>query len=457
MEPHLSPEQLDAFVSGRLNAALVSSVERHIDGCEDCRVVLSSLARQEDSLGATRLRRPENLVRFQPGTLIAGKFRMERILGEGGMGTVAAVWHEGLNQRVALKFMQPSLAADPQAVARFQREARAAARLHTSNACRVFDLDALDDGTPFLSMEYLEGETLEQRLLKGAPSVAEAVQWALAVLSALDEAHALGIVHRDLKPANLFLVRRADGSELLKVVDFGIAKSAHPEIEHGLSATSAQMLVGSPPYMSPEQLEPGAPLDGRSDVWSLGVVLYRLLAGKLPFEDPTLVELMFAIRSRPHTPLTAFAVDPRLSALVDRCLAKAPAERPDVPTLAKALATLKDGLQATPRERPPTAPLPAPSKRRWLVPSAAALALAVAATVAVVAWPSAPEPSTALEVPVPPEPKVELVRPVVAREPPTSPAAEPEKAPAPPAPKPAPKRAKANKPAAVDDVFGERR
>jgi serine/threonine-protein kinase len=347
---HIPPEQLAAFLKGTVTPEQASQVEAHIDACEECRVLLSSLVRgQRDS--ATDPTHQVTVAPVTEGDVVAGKYRIEKIIGAGGMGSVISAWHQQLNQRVALKFMLPAIAADPHAAARFLREARAAARLSTPHVGRVIDLDSLPNGTPYLVMEFLEGETLAQRLTRGPLSVTQAVDAIRQALVGLAEAHALGVVHRDFKPANLFFARRPDGSEQVKVLDFGIAKSVHPDIEQGLVSTSSRMLIGSPPYMSPEQIS-FQNVDARTDVWAVGAVLYEMLSGKVPFEGKTVGDVMFAIQNKPHQPLATVvpAVSASLSALVDRCLAKkADARFENAQALADALTALSS-VQTDPEQ-----------------------------------------------------------------------------------------------------------
>jgi len=402
---HLTEERLQAFIEGVASASGAAEVEGHIDGCEDCRRLLSALVRsQRDAAGD-----PTHQVAVSPvteGDLVAGKYKVERIIGSGGMGSVVAAWHQQLNQRVALKFMLPSIAADPQAAARFLREARAAARLQTPHVAHVLDLDSLPNGTPYLVMEFLEGETLAQRLQRaGRLSVPEALGFIRPALAALAEAHALQIVHRDFKPANLFHARRPDGSELIKVLDFGIAKSMDPEIEKDLTSTSTRVLMGSPPYMAPEQVNQG-PIDARTDVWAVGVVLYELLSGKPPFEGATLADLMFAIQNKPHRPLAGELPLPRgIAEVIDLCLQKKPERR-----LADAGAVLQalEGAEDTPLAKAPGAP------KKTLAPAAiaaAALAAALVISLAVHVARGTPSdgaepPRAAVMVPPPPPPRV---------------------------------------------------
>jgi hypothetical protein len=281
-------------------------------------------------------RRPE------PGEVLAGKLRVERLLGEGGMGYVLQAMHLHLDRRVAVKLLLPQIAANPQAVARFMREARAAASITSEHVVRVLDVSALDDGTPMLVMEFLDGKNLGELVRKNGPlPVEDAVDYVLQVSEALAEAHAAGMVHRDLKPENLFLTKRADGSPLVKVLDFGISKLRPREGTSGDARTGTSALMGSPLYMSPEQLESARDVDARSDVWALGVVLFELVAGTPPFDGETLPQVVAAIMGRAPPRLRERRPDAPeiLEAVVSQCLSKAAADRyPNVAAMARALA-----------------------------------------------------------------------------------------------------------------------
>src|SRR5438552_2214501 len=205
------------------------------------------------------------------GTVLQGKYQVGRLLGRGGMGVVVAARHLLLDTDVALKFL---LTTEPGVVERFSREARAAARLQSEHVGRVLDVGALPDGSPFMVMEYLAGEDLSQVLARGPLSVTDAVDYLLQACEAIAEAHALGIVHRDLKPANLFLAQRAHGRSMVKVLDFGISRGGATASRLTLTGTG---VLGSPQYMSPEQWTEARAVDARSDVWSLGVVLYEMI------------------------------------------------------------------------------------------------------------------------------------------------------------------------------------
>jgi len=270
---------------------------------------------------------------LQPGAFVGGKFRIERVLGAGGMGVVAVAMHLQLDQRVALKVLNEQAAADPSTVQRFMREARAAARLKSDHICRVSDVGQLENGAPYIVMELLEGGDLAGILARGALAPYVAIDFVLQTCVGLAEAHAQGIVHRDLKPANLFVTRRLDGSSLIKILDFGIATAPAGAVT-GLTQTQAVM--GTPGYMAPEQLRSTRDADARADIWALGVILYQALSGRLPFPANSITE--FAVKSAMDPP-DPIDLDPNLRAVVLRCLEKDAAHRyPDVSSFAQALA-----------------------------------------------------------------------------------------------------------------------
>jgi serine/threonine-protein kinase len=245
---------------------------------------------------------------------------------------------------VALKFMRLGVLDDREALGRFMREARAAAALRSEHVARVMDVEVdLEGGAPYIVMEYLEGRDLGSMIESGAaPSPGDAVAYVLQACEGLAEAHAKGIVHRDLKPANLFLTRRPDGTPLVKVLDFGVSKLNEPVAQSGsFHLTGPSRALGSPLYMSPEQMVASPHVDPRADIWALGVILYELLSGKPPFDAPTLLELGLAIANQPHPPLhqRVPGLAPGLVAVVDRCLQKQPPARfNDLAGLAAALA-----------------------------------------------------------------------------------------------------------------------
>ncbi len=237
-----------------------------------------------------------------PGQLLASKYRIGKILGEGGMGTVLEATHVALEQRVAIKVLHPAAARDAGVVARFLREARAAARVQSEHIVRVHDVGELDDGSPYMVMDLLDGVDLGEHLhAVGRLSCEQAVDLVLQACEALSLAHAAGIVHRDVKPSNLFLSRRR-GAPQLKVLDFGISKLQSATEQ---SQTGTQDVFGSPLYMSPEQLLSTRDVDPRSDVWSLAVVLFELVAGAAPFRGETLAALHMEILRGPIPSLQA--------------------------------------------------------------------------------------------------------------------------------------------------------
>jgi serine/threonine-protein kinase len=275
----------------------------------------------------------------QEGEILDGKYRVDRVLGVGGMGIVVAATHVALNQRVAIKFLLPAALGNPQTIERFAREARAAVQIQSEHVARVIDVGTLPTGSPYMVMEFLEGSDLADAVEKGGPMpIAQAVGYVLQACEALAEAHALGIVHRDLKPANLFLARRAGRDSIVKVLDFGISKTSEKG-PSGLTQTSAVM--GSPYYMAPEQMMSSKDVDARSDIWALGIILYELLTGAPPFAADTMAEIVFMVTQRDPPPLGTKRADvpPQLATVIERCLSREPAQRyVNVAKLAAALA-----------------------------------------------------------------------------------------------------------------------
>jgi serine/threonine-protein kinase len=265
----------------------------------------------------------------QQGDILAGKYRVDAVLGVGGMGVVVAATHLDLEQQVALKFMLSNSFANDEARKRFQREARAASKLRSEHVAAVKDTGLLENGSPYIVMEYLTGRDLAAEVEANGPlALAMAAECVIQACDAIGEAHANGIIHRDLKPANLFLTYRSDGSPLVKVLDFGISKN-NVFADGDVSMTKTSAVLGSPLYMSPEQMRSSKEVDLRTDVWALGIVLYELLGGRPPFVSNTLGELMFQVMSQPAAPLASVRpeVPADVSALVDKCLAKDPAQR----------------------------------------------------------------------------------------------------------------------------------
>jgi eukaryotic-like serine/threonine-protein kinase len=272
------------------------------------------------------MNREEQLAGVTEGNVLAGKYRVDKVLGIGGMGVVVAAHHIQLDDRVAIKFLLPETLGNADAVMRFAREARAAVKIKSEHVARVTDVGTLENGAPYMVMEYLEGSDLSAWLVQqGRLPVEQAVDLLLQACEAIAEAHALGIVHRDLKPANLFVARLPGGVQSVKVLDFGISKLTGFSASGGeSSATKTSALLGSPLYMSPEQMRSSKDVDARGDIWALGVILYELLAGVAPFAADSMPELVFKIvdgapgsllQSRPEVPAG-------LEAVIFRCLEK---------------------------------------------------------------------------------------------------------------------------------------
>ncbi len=275
----------------------------------------------------------------RPGEVIAAKYRIESVIGTGGMGVVMGATDVTLGRAVAIKFLSPHKLAREGARERFLREARAAAQIQSEHVVRVYEVGETALGAPFIVMEHLRGADLSDVLRRrGGLPVEEAVDYVLQTCAALGEAHARGIVHRDLKPQNLFLTQRPDGSPCVKVLDFGISKAADDTAQN---LTATDMVMGTPLYMSPEQVRSLKNVDARADVWALGAILFELLTASTVFDAPSLSALCAMIATDPPVPLRARRphAPPELEAVILRCLHKDPAGRfQNVGALAAALA-----------------------------------------------------------------------------------------------------------------------
>ncbi|HEY6077884.1 MAG TPA: protein kinase, partial [Polyangiaceae bacterium] len=261
---------------------------------------------------------------IQLGALVADKYRVDRVIGFGGMGVVCAATHVELGTPVAIKFVRQERDSDERAVSRTLTEARSAAQLLSQHSCRVMDCGRLPSGSPYIVMEYLVGRDLRSLLeTRGLLPIEEAVSLALQACEALAEAHVKGIVHRDIKPENLFLAEGPGGAPLLKVLDFGISKQLSPLMAPSSFTDSAEHM-GSPFHMSPEQMTDPAGVDSRTDIWSLGVALYELLTGQLPFGGQSGPQLCANVMTAPPIPPQAHCAEipDGLARVILRCLEK---------------------------------------------------------------------------------------------------------------------------------------
>jgi serine/threonine protein kinase len=266
------------------------------------------------------------------GTTVLGQFELLEVVGKGAMGTVYRAWQAGMERQVAVKILHPELMRDPKVVARFDREARAVAKLTHPNIVTSFVVGETLDGLPFLAMEYVEGESLDEALAAAGPmEPARALRIALQITSALSEAHAEGIVHRDLKPANILLTHRRRMPDFVKILDFGIAKILRGDVESRESIesrlTREGAIFGTPHYIAPEQAS-GSETDHRADLYSLGCILFRMLTGKVPFDGAGMTVLLAHIGQPPPSARSLVpSLDPQLDALLGKLLAKDPADR----------------------------------------------------------------------------------------------------------------------------------
>ena len=327
---------------------------------------------------------------IKTGNVLNGRYLIEEQLGSGGMGSVYAARHVKLGTRLAIKVLLPELLSDPDAVARFAREARAAAKIADENVVRILDVGQLDSGVPYMVMEFLEGQDVAVYLKEnGRLSVEHAIDVMLQSCAALAAAHAMHIIHRDIKPSNLFFVPRTAGRPLVKMLDFGVSKIVSAGNQMASQVTKAGSILGSPGYIPPEQWFSSNNADKRSDIWSLGILFYELLTGRVPFEAPSLPVLSTKIAYEPAIPprqlRNEIPVD--LEKVVLRCLEKSPDDRfQDVTAMATALSSCYrryQSLNASPDDQPVRAAIPTVDRRRSSFPSsirtaaAAVLALLV--------------------------------------------------------------------------------
>jgi eukaryotic-like serine/threonine-protein kinase len=293
-----------------------------------------------------------------------GEYVIVDRIGSGGMGSVYKADQPSMNRMVAIKVLHSRFATRDDLVARFRREARAMSQLSHPNTARVYKYGALDDGAVYFVMDYLEGRNLAAEVRENGPMQAErALQIMVQVCGALEEAHRAGIVHRDLKPENVFLTKQGGSTDFAKVLDFGLAKMSEKQMGRGsMMFTQQGMVFGTPEFMSPEQAQ-GEPLDQRSDIYSLALILYELITGKLPFDAKTPLDMMKAhVRDVPialsqRVPGKTFS--PELEAVINKALAKTPDERyPTAAAFGEALRDCMPSPQPAPAPDPPTVSVP---------------------------------------------------------------------------------------------------
>jgi serine/threonine-protein kinase len=265
---------------------------------------------------------------FNVGQVLLGKYRIDRVLGQGGMGIVLGATHVELEHRVAIKLLLPNLPGSELIEARFLREAQALASLRSEHVVRVFDVGRLENGCPYMVMEWLEGRDLSSGPMGPSLPIEEAVDYVVQACDAMIVAHHRNLVHRDLKPANLFLVHDEHGDPKIKVLDFGISKLNHSGTR-SLALTDANGVMGSPLYMSPEQVRSAKDVDCRADIWSLGTILFELISGEPPFGGESLGAVFLALANQPPEPLRNKRPDvpPALETVILRCLEKDPNAR----------------------------------------------------------------------------------------------------------------------------------
>jgi serine/threonine protein kinase len=337
-------------------------------------------------------------------TVLAGRYRLLRPIGTGGMGTVYEGEHLALGHRVAVKMLHPQYAASETSTKRFMNEARAAARMRHPNVARCEDVGITPDGQPFLVLEFLEGRDLADEIAEThVVELSRALSITRQVASALGYAHAEGVVHRDLKPENIFLARTADGREVVKVLDFGVARFIG--LEH-TSGTRTGAAIGTPLYMAPEQFTDASRVDARADVYGLGVVLYEMLTGTRPFDAGTLPELLSRMNSGAFKPIVSLrdGVPRHVALAVESSLCADPDSRPES---MDAFVSMLEGARPAPPQAKRKAPWQRASLTIWLLAGAL---LVLSATVSFLLL--RPEPSPpALPVVVPSAPRPEPVAP----------------------------------------------
>jgi serine/threonine-protein kinase len=330
----MSPERKKIPTPQDILVALSGLTENDQDG--PTRLLSSKPPTQEahPTSGPVPIQQQDSFVKlpFALGSVVAGKYEIIGLIGAGGVGYVVSAMHLELGEMVALKFLREESLVHEQVVERFAREARAAARIKSEYVARVYDVGALPNGVPYIVMEYLHGKDLADVVReRGRLPIKTAVEYVLQACEALASAHTVGVVHRDIKPENLFLSRQGEGVEIIKVLDFGISKLAltgnAPPLQGTLGTrkfAKTMMPMGTPAYMSPEQIRSTGDVDARTDIWALGCVLFELLTGTCVFDAPTLMQLGAAILERDPVPLRHLVKDApaELEAVIQKCLQK---------------------------------------------------------------------------------------------------------------------------------------
>ena len=409
-DSHPSTDTLVALVEGRLSEQELHRLRDHLGTCAECPSLVAELKdSRADALDAPRPAPPMDPVKLHqdtaprdaprpleslaPGSVVAGRFRLQEMLGSGGMGVVWAAVNVNTLAPWALKFLRPHLARDDEWRGRFRREAKAPKLIQHPSVVEIHDLIELEDGTPVLVMDLLQGESLGKRLARqGRIPLPELARILLPVVSAVAAAHRAGVVHRDLKPDNIFLERLADGTEVSRVLDFGMAKlvATEGDAAASMALTHAGQQMGTCYYMSPEQAA-GETVDERCDVWALGVVLRECLTGARPFIGANVNQVMRKVLFEPVTPLQKVMPDAplELCRIANRLLARDLAKRPtDLSELMIVLTRLSELPQSSSRP----APVGIRASWRWVFGSAAAMFVLGAAAIV---WTQAPRPAPA--------------------------------------------------------------
>lgn len=321
--------------------------------------------RRTERRGARFARQPPPPVQIAPpipksliGTILDERYQVVGVIGQGGMGTVYEAKHLAIGRMVALKVLKPENAQKPDAIARLRHEARIVSQLGHPNICEVFDIGQLGDGTPYLVMERLRGKTLAERIQEGEPiNVTELVEVMIQVLAGLETAHKKNVIHRDMKPDNIFLAERASGI-VAKILDFGISKATVPD-EQAHHLTRTGMVMGTPYYMAPEQAMGERALDGRVDVWGVGICMFEALTGQRPFVAKNYNALLVQILTVPTPSIAAIRADvpPALATVIERTLEKRRDQR------YQSARELADALTPFRKVRAPRRSTPAPAKR----------------------------------------------------------------------------------------------